>query len=101
MTLARIVGRVAAVRAALYEDNRLLKPKESYMPTINIDNKDYDFDTLPEEAKAQVASIRFVDEELARLQAQAAVLQTARATYVKMLKEKLPVLGGSDTIKFG
>ncbi len=42
------------------------------MPTITIDNKSYDLDSLTNEAKAQLASIQFVDAELARLQAQAA-----------------------------
>ena len=39
------------------------------MPTIKIDNVDYDTDTLSAEAKAQLASIQFCDQELARLQA--------------------------------
>ncbi len=69
------------------------------MATLNIDNKEYDLDTLPDECKAQLASIQFVDQELARLQAQAAVLQTAKAAYVQALQKSLPVLGVSDTIK--
>lgn len=69
------------------------------MATINIDNKEYDLDTLSDECKAQLASIQFVDQELARLQAQAAVLQTAKAAYLQGLKASLPVVGGSDTIK--
>ena len=69
------------------------------MATIKIDNKEYDLDTLSDECKAQLASIQFVDQELARLQAQAAVLQTAKATYAKAVQASLPVAGGSDTIK--
>jgi hypothetical protein len=69
------------------------------MPTIKIDNKEYDLDTLSDECKAQLASIQFVEQELARLQAQAAVLQTAKASYLQGLKASLPVVGGSDTIK--
>ena len=57
------------------------------MTTIKIDDKDYDVATLSDEAKNQLASIEFVDNELARLQARAAVLQTARNTYVKALLE--------------
>jgi hypothetical protein len=53
---------------------------------IKIDDKDYDFDTLSEEAKNQLASIQFVDAELQRLNAQAAVLQTARMAYANALK---------------
>ena len=73
--------------------------KETNMPTIKIDNKEYDLDTLSDECKAQLASIQFVEQELARLQAQAAVLQTAKIAYLQALKASLPVIGGSDTIK--
>ena len=69
------------------------------MPTIKIDNKEYDLDTLSDECKAQLASIQFVDQELARLQAKAAVLQTAKAAYLQGIKSSLPAVGGSDTIK--
>ncbi|NMM25948.1 MAG: hypothetical protein HHJ12_01380 [Glaciimonas sp.] len=60
------------------------------MPTIKIDNKDYDLDTLSDEAKAQLASLQFVDAELLRVQAQAAVLQTARLAYSNALQAALP-----------
>lgn len=59
------------------------------MPTITIDNKSYDFDQLSNDAKAQLASLQFVDQELARLNAQAAALQTARMAYAKALQELL------------
>ena len=60
------------------------------MPTISIDNIDYDLDQLSSDAKAQLASIQFVDQELARLQAQAAALQTARIAYASALRAALP-----------
>jgi len=69
------------------------------MPTIKIDDKDYDLDSLGQEAKAQLASIQFVEQELARLQMQAAALQTARNAYLQGLKAALPAFGGGDTIK--
>ena len=69
------------------------------MATLKIDNKEYDLDTLSDECKAQLASIQFVDQELARLQAQAAALQTAKSAYMQALQNALPVIGGSDTIK--
>ena len=69
------------------------------MPTLNIDNKEYDLDTLSNECKAQLASIQFVEQELVRLQAQAAALQTAKVAYLQALKAALPVVGGSNTIK--
>jgi hypothetical protein len=73
--------------------------KEPHMPTIKIDNKEYELDSLSNEAKAQLGSIQFVDSEIARLQAQLAAMQTARNTYGKALSSLLPVLGTGDTIK--
>jgi len=73
--------------------------KESNMPNIKIDDIDYDLDSLSQEAKAQLASIQYVEQELLRLQAPAAALQTARNAYLQALKAALPVLGASDTIK--
>jgi hypothetical protein len=69
------------------------------MPNIKIDDKDYDLNTLSDQAKAQLASLQFVDSELTRLQAQMAVLQTARAAYAKALSDTLPQPMG-ETIKF-
>ena len=59
------------------------------MPIIKIDDKDYDTETLSEKAKAQFTGIQFVDQELARLQAQAAILQTARIADAKALNDAL------------
>ena len=70
------------------------------MANITIDNQDYDLDQLSDEAKAQLASLQFVDSELARLNAQAAVLQTARMAYSNALKAALPALPMGDTMKF-
>ena len=61
------------------------------MAIIKIDNMDYDIDTLSAEALAQLQSLQFCDSELARLQAQAAVLQTARMAYSTAVKAALPV----------
>ena len=59
------------------------------MSIIKIDDKDYDTETFSEEAKAQLTGIQFVDQELARLQAQATILQTARVVYAKALNDAL------------
>jgi hypothetical protein len=69
------------------------------MATIKIDGQDYNTDTLSDEAKGQLQSLQFVDNELARLQAHAAVLQTARAAYSNALKNALPQPMG-ETLKF-
>jgi hypothetical protein len=70
------------------------------MPTIKIDNQDYELDQISGDAKAQLASMQFCDQELARLQAQAAAYQTARMAYAKALKEALPTAPVGDTIRF-
>lgn len=62
----------------------------SKMAKIKIDNVEYDSEKLSAEAKSQLVSIQYVDQELARLQAQAAALQTARISYANALKEALP-----------
>ena len=69
------------------------------MATLKIDNKEYDLDTLSDECKAQLASIQYCDQEIARLQVKAAVIQTAKGAYLQALQKSLPVIGGSDTIK--
>ena len=71
------------------------------MPIIKIDNKEYELDSLSAEAKAQLQSLQFVDSELQRLQAQAAILQTARVSYAKALNEALPQPFAGDTLKLG
>ena len=74
------------------------------MPTIKIDNVDYDTDTLSDEAKAQLISMQFCDQELQRLQAQAAAYQTARQAYAKALQAALPTpleqAQASETLQF-
>ena len=70
------------------------------MTTIKIDNIDYDTDKLSEEAKGQLVSLQFCDQELARLQAQTAAYQTARIAYAKALQAELPAMPASDTLKF-
>ncbi len=74
------------------------------MPTIKIDNRDYDTDTLSNEAKAQLISMQFCDQELQRLQAQAAAYQTARQAYAKALQAALPTpleqAQASETLQF-
>ena len=70
------------------------------MTTINIDNIEYDTDKLSDDAQAQLVSLQFCDQELQRLQAQAAAIQTARMAYAKALQSALPAMPASDTLKF-
>jgi len=60
------------------------------MTTVNIDSKDYELESLSEEAKAQLVSLQFVDQKLAQLNAELAVFQTARIGYSNALNAALP-----------
>lgn len=59
------------------------------MPTITIDNTDYDLDTLSDAAKAQIANLQTVDRRIAALQEEVAIHQTARIAYANALKAQL------------
>lgn len=58
--------------------------------TVNIDGTDYNLADLSENAKAQLTNLRVTDQEIARLQQQQAIAQTARTAYARALKEELP-----------
>lgn len=60
------------------------------MPSLTIDDVEYDLDSLSADARAQLQSIQFIDQELARLQAQMAAMQTARNAYFAALRAALP-----------
>jgi hypothetical protein len=59
------------------------------MPTVKIDGKDYDSESLSAEAKSQLASLQVTDAEIQRLQIQLAIAQTARNAYATALKAAL------------
>jgi hypothetical protein len=56
---------------------------------ITIDNNEYDLDSLSPEARAQLTSIQFVDQELNRLSYLMAAFKTARVSYSNALKAAL------------
>ena len=60
------------------------------MPTVKINDKDYDFDSLSNDAKSNLASLQFVQTELKRLEAKVAVFKTSEAAYARALNEFLP-----------
>jgi hypothetical protein len=64
---------------------------------ITIDNQEYGLANLSDEAKAQLASLQFVDAEIARLQAKIAAFQTARNAYALALRQLLPP--GSEKVQ--
>jgi multidrug resistance efflux pump len=71
-------------------DVQLIRKGVIEMAMIKIDETEYDLDLLSAQAKEQLANLQFVDSELQRLKAKAAVLQTARVVYAGALKNALP-----------
>ncbi len=69
------------------------------MPSIKINNKDYEIDQLPKEAKMQLQMLALADAEIKRLQAQLAIAQTAKNAYAQALSKAVSSLPVGDTIK--
>jgi hypothetical protein len=67
------------------------------MATINIDGKEYDLDSLPENAKSQLIMLQAAENELRQLQQKAAIVQTARNAYAQALKAELEKTDATDT----
>ena len=59
------------------------------MAKITIDEKEYETDDMSDEAKAQLQSLQFVGNEIAREEAKTAALQTARNAYAQALQKAL------------
>ena len=59
------------------------------MPSIKIDDKEYDVEDLSQEARNQLQAVQFVDQELVRMQLQIAAMQTARNAYGRALAAEL------------
>jgi 3-hydroxyisobutyrate dehydrogenase-like beta-hydroxyacid dehydrogenase len=57
---------------------------------IKIGDKDYLVKDLSDDAKAQIQSLQFCEQEIARLNAKLAVAATARNAYQKAVAEALP-----------
>jgi len=60
------------------------------MPTININDKPYELDQFSDKAKADLQMMQITDREIARLNAELAIAQTARNAYAKSLEAGLP-----------
>ncbi len=58
--------------------------------SITIDEKEYLIESLSDEAKAQIISMRFADQEIQALKHKLALAQTARNAYGVALREELP-----------
>lgn len=59
------------------------------MPKITIDNIEYNTEDLTDNGKAQLASLQFLEVQMNKLKSEIAVYETARSTYVGVLKAEL------------
>jgi len=59
------------------------------MPITTFDGKDYDYDSLPSDAKAQLLSLKVVDQTLVHHREHGAVLQADRDSYAAALRKAL------------
>ncbi len=59
------------------------------MPEIKINEKAYDIDTLSDNAKKQIVSLQFVQNEIQRLNAQLAAYKTAEIAYSKAIEDAI------------
>ena len=64
--------------------------QEIKQSAITIDGNNYALDDLSAHAQAQIINLRVTDQEIARLQTQLGIANTARATYANALKAALP-----------
>ncbi len=60
------------------------------MPTVTIEDKKYDMDTLSKEAQAQVKNVTYCDTRLQELSAEMALVRTARSSYLQALMQAIP-----------
>lgn len=67
---------------------------------ITINGNEYNAENLSEVVINNIASLKFVEAEIQRLQAQLAVYQTAKLGYARAIQEGLPTIPDSDTIQF-
>jgi uncharacterized small protein (DUF1192 family) len=59
-------------------------------PKVTIDDKEYLISDLSDQAKAELGSMNVVDQKIANLQQEIAIMQTARNAYAQALAAALP-----------
>lgn len=60
------------------------------MAKLTIDGKEYDTDTLSDEAKNSIQNVQYCEQKMAELKRELALVQTARNAYAQSLKGALP-----------
>lgn len=76
------------------------------MPSIKIDDREYDLDKLPVEARQQFDMVVATENKIRELQRDMMIAQTARNAYLAALKASLPTpmeeaLAMGETLKLG
>ena len=66
------------------------------MPKITVDGIDYHTEDLSDNGKAQLASLQFLEVQMQKLRNEIAVYETARQSYVNVLKADLAETGTQD-----
>ena len=69
------------------------------MPKITVDGIEYNSEDLSDNGKAQLASLQFLEAQLAKLQGEIAVYQTAKSAYVSALKAELDKIPSAEADK--
>jgi cell division protein FtsB len=59
------------------------------MPKITVDEIEYNTEDLSDNGKAQLASLQFLEAQMNKLNAEIAVYETARNSYMSVLKSEL------------
>lgn len=59
------------------------------MPKIIVDEIEYNTEDLTENGKAQLASLQFLEVQMNKIKSEIAVYQTARNSYMAILKAEL------------
>ena len=63
--------------------------KDEAIKTWTIDDKEYNIADLSEGAKSQIVNLQVVDQEIAQLKQQLAIMQTARNAYGSELNTEI------------
>jgi len=59
------------------------------MPKITIDNIEYNTEDMSDNAKAQLASLQFLEVQMTKIKSEIAVYETAKSAYIQSLKTEL------------
>lgn len=59
------------------------------MVKVNIDGTEYETENMSDNAKAQLASLQFLQSHIQQIKNEIAVFETARVQYANMLKAEL------------